>query len=199
MHNRAKVKRSATAWLPTRFGKFQIHVFVTADRREHAVLQMGRVVGNRPVLIRVHSQCLTGDTFWSLKCDCHAQLQAALKKIARARQGLLVYLNQEGRGIGLVNKIRAYALQDQGLDTVEANLALGFAPDARDYRDAAAILKQLKAQRIRLLTNNPEKIHQLTKFGIIVTEQISLTVGKSRTNRHYLKVKAQKLGHRLPG
>ncbi|MDD5110314.1 MAG: GTP cyclohydrolase II [Patescibacteria group bacterium] len=195
--NYAPIRLAATANLPTRFGKFKIHIF-TSHGREHAVLQMGNVAGRNAVIARLHSQCLTGDTFGSRKCDCADQLHTALKKIARARRGLLIYLNQEGRGIGLTNKIRAYALQDKGLDTVEANLALGFAADERDYRDAADILHHLRVRTVRLLTNNPAKICQLTRYGITVTERLPLIAAKNRTNQRYLAVKAAKLGHQIP-
>lgn len=193
----ATVRRIASAKLPTAFGEFTIHVFVTIDGKEHVALVYGDPTG-AAVPVRLHSQCLTGDTFHSLKCDCAGQLQTALEQIAAAGSGLLLYLNQEGRGIGLVNKIRAYALQDRGLDTVEANVALGYPPDARDYGVAADILANLNVQTIKLLTNNPSKVQQLQDRGIQVVERIPLLTAGNGLNRRYLQVKAAKLGHQLP-
>lgn len=191
------IKLSASAKLPTAFGAFTIHIFTDQAGREHVALTKGNIATHLPVLTRVHSQCLTGDTFQSLKCDCVNQLHSALKKISHARRGVLIYLNQEGRGIGLHNKIRAYALQEKGMDTVEANLALGFSADERDYQVAAKILKALSISHIKLLTNNPDKIAQLKTYGITVVRRIPLAVGKNRLNRRYLDVKAKKLGHRF--
>lgn len=188
----------ATAKLPTAFGEFQVYVFANlSDGKPHVALGMGDLSRGTPVLVRVHSQCLTGDTFRSLKCDCHGQLQAALQQIAAVRHGVLLYLNQEGRGIGLVNKIRAYALQEQGLDTVEANLALGLAADVRNYRVAAEMLRALQVNHIILLTNNPEKVAQLKAAGIDVQRRVPLVVAGNGVSDHYLHVKVAKLGHRL--
>lgn len=191
------VSAIARARLPTEFGEFTIHIFRSNDGKEHAVLTLGDVTTDVPVLTRLHSQCLTGDTFHSLKCDCHEQLNAALRSIAQTGRGVLVYLNQEGRGIGLGNKIRAYALQEQGLDTVEANLALGFDADLRDYRVAADILHALGVRTISLLTNNPEKVNQLTQRGIAIVERRPLVTMSNGVNRAYLRAKAAKLGHQL--
>ena len=189
---------AASAKLPTAYGEFTIHAFTgLADGKPHVALTIGDFSDNVPVLVRVHSQCLTGDTFASLKCDCRGQLESALRAIAHAGRGVLVYLNQEGRGIGLVNKIRAYALQDHGLDTVDANLALGLAADARNYRVAAEMLRALGVTRVELLTNNPNKIAHLTAAGVTVARRIPLVVAGNGINDHYLQVKMAKLGHRL--
>jgi len=166
------------------------------DNREHAVLHMGNDP-NEPLLTRIHSQCLTGDTFLSLKCECRQQLHQSMKLISKKKQGAIVYLNQEGRGIGLTNKIKAYALQDKGLDTVEANHALGFPADVRDYKVAADILHDLGIKEINLLTNNPDKVKQLSHLGIKIVKTIPLEIPPNGINKRYLIAKRKKLGHRL--
>ncbi|MDO8559739.1 MAG: GTP cyclohydrolase II [bacterium] len=191
-----RVRRLATAQLPTAFGNFTIHVFAAADGKEHVALAYGDVQRNAPIPVRLHSQCLTGDTFHSLKCDCRQQLHAALREIAAAGAGVLLYLNQEGRGIGLANKIRAYALQETGLDTVEANLALGLSADARDYSIAADLLVDLEVRAATVLTNNPAKLTPLAARGIAITSQPLTAI--TPENRRYLKAKVAKLGHRIP-
>lgn len=191
------IKQVATANLPTTYGLFKIYVFKSRqDGLEHAALVKGQNLIH-PVLARIHSSCLTGDTFSSTRCDCNKQLQKSLQKIGKARNGILIYLNQEGRGIGLVNKIKAYALQEEGLDTIDANNALGLPSDARDYNVAAEILKDLNIKTINLLTNNPDKINQLTKYGININKRIPLEITPKKTNRNYLKTKKNKFGHKL--
>jgi len=188
----------ARAKLPTRWGDFSLSGFVEEGTgREHVALVMGDISAGSPVLTRVHSECLTGDALFSLRCDCGPQLQEALRKIGTSGRGVIVYLRQEGRGIGLMNKIRAYALQDGGADTVEANEALGFLPDYRDYAVAADILRQLGVTRVRLLTNNPEKMRSLGESGIDVVERLPLRAGGNPHNRGYLRTKAAKFGHML--
>ena len=190
------VKLVATASLPTRLATFAIHAFRDElHGNEHIALTLGDVAAGRPVLVRMHSECLTGDSLGSLRCDCAAQRDAALEMIAREGRGVLVYLRQEGRGIGLLNKIRAYALQDRGADTVEANEQLGLAPDLRDYGIGAQMLTQLGVRDLRLLTNNPRKIAALTGYGMRVVERVPLLVGHSPHNQVYLATKAAKLGH----
>jgi GTP cyclohydrolase II len=190
----------AHAELPSRWGKFTIHGFSGKGPQEEAVaLVRGNLRGKTAPLVRVHSQCLTGDVLNSLRCDCRAQLELSLKKIAKTQSGVLLYLPQEGRGIGLMNKLRAYQLQDQGMDTVEANEALGFASDAREYEFPAEILKKLGAKKIRLLSNNPEKVRQLEEFGIEVVERVSCQPRVSKISRKYLKTKKSKMGHLLKG
>jgi GTP cyclohydrolase II len=194
------VEMIAHAELPTRYGKFTIYGFKGEGPQEEAVaLVRGKVNGNIAPLVRVHSQCLTGDVLTSLRCDCRAQLELSLKKIGKAGSGILLYLPQEGRGIGLMNKLRAYELQDGGMDTVEANESLGFAADARDYDFSANILKKLGATRVRLLSNNPEKVRQLESAGIRVVERVPCQPRISKTSRAYLKTKKQKMGHILEG
>jgi GTP cyclohydrolase II len=165
------------------------------DGKEHVAITKGDVIGASDVPVRLHSECLTGDVMGSLRCDCRDQLEAALKKIGRMERGMLLYLRQEGRGIGLINKIRAYSLQDEGLDTVEANLALGFRDDERDYAVAAHMLMSLKIESVQLMTNNPKKINQLTQYGIKVTKRIPHIIEPNEHNRFYLETKAAKSGH----
>src|SRR6202163_2859820 len=169
----ARLRAVARAELPTRYGRFTIYGFQGRGAQEEAVaLVRGKLKGKSAPLVRVHSQCLTGDVLTSLRCDCRAQLELSLQKIGRAPSGVLLYLPQEGRGIGLMNKLRAYQLQDSGMDTVEANRSLGFADDARDYAFSAAILKLLGAKNVRLLSNNPDKVSQLERAGIRIAERI---------------------------
>ena len=182
--------------LPTRWGVFDIHGFEDSDTgKEHVALTLGDVGDGEPVLTRVHSECLTGDALFSLRCDCGAQLQAALQKIADEKRGALLYLRQEGRGIGLINKIKAYKLQDQGADTVEANEQLGFGADMRDYSICREMFAQLGITRIRLLTNNPRKLTALGEMAIDVVERVPLFTDKNPHNASYLATKAGKLGH----
>ena len=190
----------AHAELPTRYGRFTIFGFKGRSPQEEAVaLVRGNLKGRTAALVRVHSQCLTGDVLTSLRCDCRAQLELSLKKIGQAPSGILLYLPQEGRGIGLMNKLRAYELQDGGMDTVEANEKLGFAADARDYDFSAQILKKLGAKKIRLLSNNPEKVRQLESAGIRVVERVPCQPRVSKISRGYLKTKKRKMGHLLKG
>jgi GTP cyclohydrolase II len=190
----------AHAALPTRYGRFTIYGFRGHGPQEEAVaLVRGKLNGKTAPLVRVHSQCLTGDVLASLRCDCRAQLELSLKQIGQAPSGILLYLPQEGRGIGLMNKLRAYELQDGGMDTVEANETLGFAADARDYEFPAQILKKLGATKIRLLSNNPEKVRQLESSGIRVVERVPCQPRVSRISRAYLKTKKRKMGHLLEG
>lgn len=188
----------ARAKLPTRYGEFTIlGVRGRRPSEEVAVLQRGKLNGHTLPLVRIHSQCLTGDVLTSERCDCRAQLELAMAMIGRVRSGLLLYVPQEGRGIGLLNKLKAYQYQDQGMDTVEANLKLGFAADSRDYRFAADVLRVLGARRIRLLSNNPDKVKQLEDAGIDVVERIPCQPRTSQRSRAYLKTKKEKLGHLL--
>lgn len=188
----------ARAKLPTRYGEFTIVGLRGANSSEElAVLQRGKLNGRGVPLVRIHSQCLTGDVLASERCDCRAQLEMAMRMIGRAKSGLLLYVPQEGRGIGLLNKLKAYEYQDRGMDTVEANLQLGFAADSRDYGFAAAALLALGARRIRLLSNNPDKVQQLEAAGIEVVERIPCQPRTTRRTRAYLKTKKEKLGHLL--
>ena len=199
-NGRPSARSVAHAELPTRYGRFTIYGFQGTQPEEEAVaLVRGNVNGKTAPLVRVHSQCLTGDVLASLRCDCRAQLELSLKKIGQASSGILLYLPQEGRGIGLMNKLRAYELQDGGMDTVEANQELGFAADARDYDFSAQILKQLGARKIRLLSNNPEKVRQLEQAGIRVVERVPCQPRVSKTSRAYLQTKKKKMGHILDG
>jgi GTP cyclohydrolase II len=188
----------AQAVLPTRYGRFTIlGVAGSTPEETMVVLQHGRANGSTAPLVRIHSQCLTGDVLASERCDCRAQLELSLRKIAAARAGLLLYVPQEGRGIGLINKLRAYELQDGGLDTVEANEKLGFAADSRDYRFSAEVLRMLGARRVRLLSNNPEKVRQLEQHGIRVLERVPCRPRSSHNSSAYLETKRAKLGHLL--
>ena len=196
----AQLRAIARAELPTRYGRFTIYGFQGRGSQEEAVaLVRGNLRGKSAPLVRVHSQCLTGDVLTSLRCDCRAQLELSLHKIGRAASGVLLYLPQEGRGIGLMNKLRAYELQDGGMDTVEANESLGFAADARDYDFSAKILKRLGATKIRLLSNNPEKVRQLERAGIHVVERLPCQPQVSKISRAYMQTKKTKLGHLLEG
>ncbi|MBU4299417.1 GTP cyclohydrolase II [Patescibacteria group bacterium] len=189
--------RVAESLLPTNYGTFKIIIYKTImDNREHSVLLM-ESKKNAPTLVRIHSQCLTGDTFLSLKCDCREQLHQSMKIISKNKRGVIIYLNQEGRGIGLANKIMTYGLQEKGLDTVEANNAIGFSADERDYQTAAEILKDLNISKITLLTNNPQKTNDLISYGINVQKIIPLRIKPNRINRDYLLTKKIKLGHNL--
>ncbi|WP_426190943.1 GTP cyclohydrolase II [Massilia sp. DWR3-1-1] len=182
--------------LPTPWAQFTLHAFIEhATGKEHLAMVLGAVDDGEPVLARVHSECLTGDVLFSQRCDCGAQLEGALRKIAEEGRGVLLYLRQEGRGIGLVNKIRAYRLQEAGADTVEANLQLGFHADARNYALCQPMLAQFGIERVRLMTNNPRKIAALEQVGIAVTERVPLLVNRNAFNTGYLDTKAAKLGH----
>jgi GTP cyclohydrolase II len=190
------VRIAAIADLPTRFGDFQIVGFYNnRDDKDHAAFVHGDVCDAEDVPVRVHSECLTGDAIGSLRCDCRDQLESALQQLGQMDKGILLYLRQEGRGIGLTNKIRAYALQDQGYDTVEANLALGFRDDERDYAVGAHMLDSLRVRSVRLMTNNPRKIADLTRNGINVTGRIPHIIPPNPHNRFYLETKATKSGH----
>jgi 3,4-dihydroxy 2-butanone 4-phosphate synthase/GTP cyclohydrolase II len=200
MRTESLVTRVATAELPTDHGPFTIHAFQSSlDGQTHVALVRGAIAAGDRVMVRVHSKCLTGDVFHSTRCDCGAQLDAAMERIATEGRGVLVYLHQEGRGIGLANKIRAYELQDQGLDTVEANERLGFKPDQRDYGIGAQILRALGVRTMRLLTNNPRKFVGLEGYGLAVVESVPLEVAPTEFTRRYLKTKKDKLGHKLSG
>lgn len=194
------VKRVAEASLPTRFAEFRLRAYRADDGKEHVALFLlphQSEALDDPVLVRVHSECLTGDALFSQRCDCGPQLQESLRRVGAAGRGAIVYLRQEGRGIGLANKIRAYELQDQGDDTVDANRKLGFPDDGRDYLPAVSILRDLGVTRARLLTNNPRKIKALAAAGIEIVERVPLVVGANPHNRHYLETKAARLGHLL--
>lgn len=186
----------AQSKLPTPRGEFEIYAFCM-NGREHLALVKGKVSGEREVPLRVHSRCVTGDVFGSYRCDCGAQLQNSLSRIEKEGRGILLYLDQEGRGIGLYNKIKAYALQDRGMDTVEANLHLGFCGDERDYADAAKILRYLKPESVILLTNNPDKSESLKKEGIAVSKVEPLRVQPNEHNKRYLQTKKDKMRHAL--
>lgn len=192
------VRRVASPQLPTVYGDFRIHAYRSdVTEEEHVVLAMGDINPDDPVLVRVHSQCLTGDIFGSSRCDCGVQLEQALQKIASEGQGVLLYLLQEGRGIGLLNKLRAYELQEQGHDTVEANERLGFRPDQRDYGVGAQILRDLGVRKMRLMTNNPSKYIALDGYGLEIVERVPLEVPPTESSRAYLRAKREKLGHLL--
>ncbi|VVC00280.1 Riboflavin biosynthesis protein RibBA [uncultured archaeon] len=193
---RKGTKIVAHARLPTQFGKFVIYAFCNnIDGEEHVAIVKGSVKGKANVPLRMHSECLTGDALHSLRCDCHAQLVAAMKKIGKLPCGVILYLRQEGRGIGITNKIRAYELQDRGLDTVQANLALGLPADGRDYGAAAEMIKELGIKSISLITNKPDKIADLLKHGVKVVRRIPHEFGKQKYNAAYLRVKKRKMAH----
>lgn len=195
-----RVKFVAQATLPTQWGEFSIHGFEdVVTGKEHIALVMGDTAAAGAVLCRVHSECLTGDALFSLRCDCGPQLQYAMQKVAEAGCGLILYLRQEGRGIGLLNKIKAYSLQDQGADTVEANEQLGFAADGRDYEICQPMLAHFGVNNVRLLTNNPEKVTALEALGITVSERVPIETGLNTHNESYLAVKVSKMGHLLKG
>ena len=192
------VRVDAVADLPTRFGKFRIVAFWNnRDGKEHIAMVHGDVMGAEDLPTRLHSECLTGDVMGSLRCDCRDQLEVALRKIASMERGVVLYMRQEGRGIGLINKVRAYALQDRGLDTVDANLALGFRDDERDYAVAAHMLASLNVGSIRLMTNNPRKILELEQLGTQVTGRIPHVIPATEWNRFYLETKAARSGHQI--
>jgi GTP cyclohydrolase II len=191
-------RRVAKANLPTRYGAFEMFVYDAPEHEEHVALTLGVIDDGGPVLVRAHSECLTGDVFGSSRCDCGEQLADSLRFLHNQGRGVLLYLRQEGRGIGLTNKISAYALQERGLDTVEANLALGLPEDMRDYRVAAEMLLDLGVRRARLLTNNPAKVEGLERHGIEVVERVPLRISPNPSNLGYLRTKREKMGHLFP-
>jgi GTP cyclohydrolase II len=191
-----RVELASAAALPTEFGNFRIHVFTSDnDDREQVAIVHGDVFGVESVATRIHSECLTGDVMGSLRCDCRKQLELGLRQIATMPCGVLLYLRQEGRGIGLANKVRAYKLQEEGLDTVDANIALGFRDDERDYGIAVGMLRTLGVRSVRLMTNNPDKIAQLRRYGLQVTERVAHAIPPSVHNSSYLETKARRSGH----
>lgn len=195
-HTEKLFDKVLTTKMPTTFGQFDLHVYVdTPENKEHLALVMGDVTTPDPVLVRVHSQCLSGDAFGSLRCDCGEQLHAAMRMIQEAGRGVVLYMPQEGRGIGLLEKLRAYKLQDEGLDTVDANLKLGHQPDSRDYGIGAQILSDLGIHSMRLMTNNPKKILGLSGYGLEITEQLPIRVEANEFNVHYLETKRTRMGH----
>lgn len=193
-----EVKRMASARIPTQVGEFQLILYANSlDDKEHLALVMGDIQGKDNVLVRVHSECYTGDVLGSLRCDCGEQLHMAMQMIAMEGEGVILYLRQEGRGIGLLDKLRAYTLQDQGYDTVEANLALGHQADERDYTVAARMLADLGVRSIRLLTNNPSKIERLSELGVVVKERVPVESTVNADNAFYLLTKVQRMDHLL--
>ncbi len=196
MQREKLVHKVVSTKLPTHVGMFDIHLYSSVtDNHEHIALVMGTIDPAHPVLVRVHSECLTGDVFGSIRCDCQDQLHAAMKQVAHEKCGVILYMRQEGRGIGLSNKLKAYQLQDEGFDTVEANEKLGFSPDLRDYGIGAQILRDLNVGKMRLLTNNPKKVVGLQGYGLEIVERVSLEMSPRPTNEKYLKTKRDKLGH----